>query len=54
VLVTGVEFGADGKPAVFVIQDSGGGTCSQRVTASQLEDMLLPQNPAVVTKKAVW
>ena len=54
VVVTGVEYDADGKPAVFILQDSGSGTCSFRVPADQFDHMLIKQNPAVVTKERVW
>jgi uncharacterized Zn-binding protein involved in type VI secretion len=54
VVVTGVEYDEQGKPAVFVLQDSGSGSCSRRVPADQFEQMLIRENPAVVTKEPVW
>jgi uncharacterized Zn-binding protein involved in type VI secretion len=55
VVVTGVEFDADGKPVAYVTVDSAKGQCARRVPADRFEDSLWkPPATASVTTEPLW
>lgn len=55
VVVTGVEFDAEGKPVNFITVDSGIGSCAAAVPADRfLDSMWKPPATANVTKEPLW
>lgn len=55
IVVTGVEYDADGSPIRFITVDSGFGSCRRAVDAKQFADSLRrPPSKANVTKEPLW
>lgn len=54
VTVTGVEYDANGRPANYIINDSGTGTAQNSIPANQFENSLRPGRNANVTDGVVW
>lgn len=54
VLVTGVEYDADGKPINVFINDTGLGQCGKKIPYNDFKAALVGMGRHVVTNKAIW
>lgn len=55
VMVTGIQWGADGTPEEYIVNDTADvNGCGKHVSASAFERSLLPNTPAQVTNKPIW
>lgn len=54
VLVTGVEYDANGNPVNVIINDTGAGQCRQSVPVQQFENSLRPNREINVTNRPIW
>jgi hypothetical protein len=54
IVVTGVEFDANGKPVTIIANDTGTGVCSARYPAARFERSLLPGYPVAITGGRIW
>jgi uncharacterized Zn-binding protein involved in type VI secretion len=54
VVVTGVEYDADGNPVNVIINDTGTGQCRQSVPAQRFQNSLRPNREINVTARPIW
>lgn len=54
IVVTGVEYDANGNPLNVIVNDTGLGICQNSVPADQFAASLLPGTPANVTTAPIW
>ncbi len=54
VAVTGIEYDENGEVVAYIVNDTGAGTCGQRLTKAQFERAIEPQGRLTVADKPIW
>src|SRR5262249_60157108 len=54
VVLTGIGYDENGKPLNAIVNDTGQGTCGEKVPIARLQGALMANNGQIVTKKPLW